>query len=263
MPHSSDAPSLLGWLLYRFFHTPRNALRNRNAEFLLYLLAGRRVLGGPFRGLRYVGSSPNTHIGDALLGTLELEIRPFIERLRAGLFDVFINVGAAEGYYAVGMAKFSRIPWIIAFEGDRLGRTLIRFMAQRNGVSDRIDVRGFCTPTLLADALISWRSPALLIDIEGAEEQVLDPTVNPHLSRSTIIVELHEMSRSMADLLRPRFSATHRIEEIWSRPRTFADLPANLGAAGPIFSPERLLRFADERRGRPMRWWLLTPRSKT
>ncbi len=259
MPRDPNTPSLPGWLLYRFVHTPRNALRTRNADFLLYLLAGRRVLGGPFRGLRYVGTSPNTHIGDALLGTLELEIRPFLTRLLTGSFDAFVNVGAAEGYYAVGMARFSRTRRVIAFEGERLGRNLVRFMARRNGVASRVDVRGFCTPGLLAETLAPFRAPALLVDIEGGEEQVLDPAINPHLLRATMIVELHEMNRPMADLLRPRFAGTHHIEEVWSRPRTAADLPDRLGPAGWVFSRERLVQFTDERRGRPMRWWLLTP----
>jgi hypothetical protein len=259
MPRAPDTPSLAGWLLYRFFHVPRNALLRRDPEFLLYLLAARRVLGGPFRGLRYVGSTPNTHIGDALLGTLELELHPFVERLRRGSFDVFVNAGAAEGYYAVGMARFSRIPRIIAFEGHPLGRQLIRFMARRNGVADKIDVRGFCTPQSLAEAIAPWHAPALLVDIEGGEEQVLELSVNPHLRRATMLVELHEMTQPMADILGRRFAATHRIEEVWSRPRVAADLPSLTGLAAWAFSPARLLRLADERRSGQMRWWFMTP----
>lgn len=260
MPRNPDDPSRLGWLLYRFFHAPLNALRQRNGDFLLYLLAGRRVRSGPFAGLRYVGSSPNPHIGSALLGTLELEIRPMLDRLLAQEHDVFVNIGAAEGYYAVGFAKFGRAPRVIAYEGDRFGRILTRFMARRNGVADRLDMRGYCDPAGLAGALAPFARPALLVDIEGFEAAVLDPAVNPHLARSTMIVELHEHELPMAELLRPRFAATHAVEETWSRPRTSADLPPRLGLAGIFFSPERLLAFTDERRGRAMRWWLLTPR---
>jgi hypothetical protein len=261
MPRNPDDPSPLGWLAYRFFHAPRTAWRKRQPDFLLYLLVGRRVCSGPFAGLRYVGSSPNEHIGDALLGTLEKEIHPFVQRLLREEFDVFVNIGAAEGYYAIGFAVFGRVPRVIAYEGDRFGRVLTRFMARRNGVAEKLEMRGYCEAADLVDTLAPFRRPALLVDIEGFEAKVLDPAINPHLARATMIVELHEMQLPMADLLRPRFAATHTIEEVWGQPRTAADLPAHMGAARLWFSRERLVKCMDERRGQAMRWWLLTPRT--
>jgi hypothetical protein len=135
-------------------------------------------------------------------------------------------------------------------------------MARRNGIPDKIDVRGYCESTSLAEAMAPFREPALLVDIEGYEAKVLDPEVNPHLARATMIVELHETELPMADLLRTRFESTHSIEEVWSRPRTQDHLPSKIGASGLVFSRKQLLRLADERRGRPMRWWLLTPLPK-
>ena len=258
-PRNSDDPSPLGWLLYRFLHYPRGQLRKRNSDFWLYLLL-RRVRNGPFTGLRYVGESPSPQIGPFLLGLTEMEIWPFIHRLLAGEFDAFINVGAAEGYYAVGMARFSRIPRVISYEGDRLGRVLTRFMARKNGVAARLDVRGACDPELLDDTLAPIARPALLIDVEGYEEELADPTRVPALRRATMIIELHEHQRPMADILRPRFTATHDLEELWTRPRTLEDLPKNLWPATMFFPRTRLLELGTERRGMPMRWWLLTPK---
>ncbi len=260
MARNPDDPSFLGSLLYRFYHAPLGAWRTRNPDFLLFLLLGRRVCDGPFAGMRYVGTSPSPHISAALLGTTELEIRPFVARLLAQEFDVFVNVGAAEGYYANGFARFGRVPRVIAYEGNRLGRVLTRFMARRNGVAAKLDMRGLCDPAALREVMAAFARPLLLVDVEGYEAQLLDPALNPHLSRATMIVELHEHEVPMADLLRPRFAGTHVIEEIWSRPRTLADLPTRTRLAGWYFSRERLLAMADEGRGGPMRWWLLTPR---
>jgi hypothetical protein len=223
MPRNPDDPSLPGWLLYRFFHVPLAALRERKADFALYLLCGRRVRSGPFAGLRYVGTSPNPHIGPALLGTYELEIQPFMRRLLDGDFDVFVDIGAA--------------------------------------VAQKLEMRGFCDPAELAATLQPFRRPALLVDIEGYEAAVLDPGLNPHLARTTMLVELHEHEQPMAEILRARFAPTHAIEEVWTRPRTAEDLPARLGLARWFFPNVRLLQFADETRGREMRWWLLTPKS--
>ncbi len=260
MPRNPDDPSLPGWLAYRFFHTPLGAFRRRNADFFLYLLL-RTVRGGPFTGLRYVGTSPNPQIAPFLIGLNELEIWPFVRRLIAGGHDGFVNVGAAEGYYAAGMARFSPIPRIISYEGDRLGRILTRFMARKNGVADRVDVRGLCTPETLAASLAPFARPALLMDVEGYEEILADPATNPHLARTTLVIELHEHERPMGDILRPRFAATHTIDEIWTRPRTLADLPAALWPATLFYSRARLLLLGTEHRGHEMRWWLLTPRS--
>ncbi len=58
----------------------------------------------------------------------------------------------------------------------------------------------------------------------------------------------------MADLLRPRFAATHDIEEIWTCPRTPDDLPKKLWPATLFFSRERLLELGTEHRDGPMRW---------
>lgn len=254
-----DDPSPLGSLAYRFWHYPRRQLQQRNPDFWLYLLL-RRVRGGPFTGLRYIGESPNPHIGPFLLGLGEMEIWPFIRRLLAGDFDVFVNVGAAEGYYAVGMARFSCIPRVISYEGSRLGRILTRFMARRNGVAARLDARGLCDPVLLADALAPFARPALLIDVEGYEEELADPGRVPALRHATMIIELHEQRRPMADILRSRFAATHEIEEVWTRPRMLDDLPRNLWPATLFFRRTRLLELGTEERYGPMRWWLLTPK---
>lgn len=259
MPRHPDDPSLPGWLAFRFVHTPRNQLRRRNRDFLLYLLL-RHVRGGPFTGLRYVGDSPNPQIAPFLLGLNEMEIWPFVERLCQGGHDVFVDIGAAEGYYVAGMARFSRIPKIISYEGDRFGRILTRFMARKNGVADRVDVRGLCSPERLTAALGPFARPALLMDVEGYEEILADPVANPHLARTTMIIELHEHGKPMADILRPRFATTHGIEEIWTRPRTLSDLPRMLWPASLFFSRERLLELGTEHRTGPMRWWLLTPK---
>ncbi|HEX2852752.1 MAG TPA: hypothetical protein VHO24_05895 [Opitutaceae bacterium] len=259
MPRNPDDPSLLGWLAFRFVHTPRSQLQRRNWDFLIYLLL-RRVRGGPFTGLRYVGDSPNPQIAPFLLGLNEMEIWPFVERVQRGGHDVFIDIGAAEGYYVAGMARFSPIPKIISYEGDRFGRILTRYMCRKNNVAGRVDVRGLCSPAELETALAPYSRPALLMDVEGYEEVLADPAQVPALVRTTMIIELHEDQKPLGDILRPRFARTHQVEEVWTRPRTPADLPASLWPASLFFSRERLLAIGTEHRGGPMRWWLLTPK---
>src|SRR5438105_426555 len=64
------------------------------------------VLDGPFRGLRYPSAS-SLHSGllPKLLGTYEAELHGPIEHLlKSRTYGAVVDVGAAEGYYAVGFA---------------------------------------------------------------------------------------------------------------------------------------------------------------
>lgn len=67
-------------------------------------MLGLTVRRGPFAGLRYpshdaVGSS----LWPKLLGSYEAELAPTFEALCATPYRTVVDVGAAEGYYAVGL----------------------------------------------------------------------------------------------------------------------------------------------------------------
>jgi hypothetical protein len=197
-----------------------------------------------------------------LLGTYERELRPQVEALIAMAPSLIVNIGAGEGYYAVGLAR--RLPGtrILAFEADRRGRELTSRVAALNGVAARVEVRGLCTRDDLAAALGSTRSAAVVIDAEGAEEGLLDPALVPALLHTVILVEVHDfISARVGDILLRRFSPTHHHEEIRSQPRTARDLPGFTRAAA--FSPWRsqAVRAMDEQRPVPMRWFWFTPRA--
>ncbi len=89
-----------------------------------------------------------------------------------------VDIGAAEGYYAVGLAR--RLPRcrIVAFDIDPIARKMCRRLAKLNGVRDRVEVRGECDTTYL------WTLPPhsfVLSDCEGAEKTLLDPDRAPAL----------------------------------------------------------------------------------
>lgn len=84
-----------------------------------------RVFWGPFTGMIYVGSSVGSEYCPKLLGTYESELHLIIEELCQKLFNTIINVGAAEGYYAIGMAICNPQSRVIAFETTLNGQKLI------------------------------------------------------------------------------------------------------------------------------------------
>ena len=97
---------------------------------------GRTVYLGPFAGMKYVNSTSEGPYYPRLLGTYELELGPTIEELCQKSFDTIMAVGAAEGYYAVGLAIRNPQSRVIAFELNVKGQNLMRQMAKMNNIEN-------------------------------------------------------------------------------------------------------------------------------
>lgn len=222
---------------------------------LFHRIFRNRVLAGPFRGLNYIPSSIGSVHLAKLVGTYECELDAQIERLIARQPDVVINIGAAEGYYAVGLA--CRLPpaRIIAFETETRGQALVQQLAERNGVASRIQINGTAAAENLIACLHDASRPCVVIDAEGAEDFLLDPSSIPALARCDVLVEVHDFVAPIGDRLWARFAATHRREEIWSHPRQASDLTGwrRLLALPPW--RQRVLKAIDEGRPERMRWF--------
>jgi hypothetical protein len=98
---------------------------------------------------------------------------------------------------------------VIGFELNAYERGLSRRIAEANGV--RIETRGAVDLHEL-NALPAGRL-LLLSDVEGLEEDLLDPVAVPNLKEATMIVEVHEQDRpDVVETLTRRFQDTHQIE---------------------------------------------------
>jgi hypothetical protein len=188
-----------------------------------------RVAQGPFRGMHYVSLSFGSAFLPKLMGTYERELIPAVETIcRAGC-DRIIDIGTAEGYYAVGMAIRNPAARLIGFESSAAARSLLRGLARRNGVSGRITLQGRCTYETLQAALEGAARPAVICDCEGAEDELLRPELVPPLRGALILVETHEWKfAGLARRVGERFAPTHKIEVIDSCARSREDLPAGL-----------------------------------
>lgn len=218
----------------------------------------KAILHGPFAGMAYDARSYCSAILPKFLGTYELEITPAIEAIVAADCDRIVDVGAAEGYYAVGLALRVPAARLVAFEMYPPARALLQRLARRNGVLDRLHVRGECNPEALADALDGAGRPAVVCDCEGAEDLLLDPERVPALRRAVVLVESHEgMVAGVNDRLRARFGPSHEVTLIPSRPRTPDDLPD-----GVALDPDDARAAMDEQRDWA-EWFLMTPKERT
>ncbi|KRE37612.1 hypothetical protein ASG73_08095 [Janibacter sp. Soil728] len=201
---------------------------------------------GPFRGMKYVEAYGD--LGAKVLGSYEEELHETVEQLVAANYDVIINVGAAEGYYAVGFALRCPQAKVIAYETSPAGRELCASMAQLNAVP--VEVRGTFTTGDLAD--VPDGRTLVLMDIEGGELALLDPDVAPSLSLVDHVVELHDfVDPSIKETILARFRDTHDARLVATTPRREADYPE---------LTSRTARVLDEHRPCPMEWAILTRR---
>jgi hypothetical protein len=224
---------------------------------------GRAVASGPFRGMKYVASGVGSVYYPKLLGVYERELHPVVAAIGRLRPDRIIDVGAAEGYYAVGLARCNPQAAVVAFEETPDGQRLVREMAALNGVADRVRVLGRCEPGDLRAELAGARRPVVVCDVEGYETTLLDPAAVPALATTWVLVELHEfVTAGVGELLRGRFQDTHRVAEIAQTDRTRADFPYLRWLARLL--PHAYATFAvNEFRPARMSWLWLEPVAAT
>lgn len=222
---------------------------------------GGRVRMGPFAGMRYVDTSVGSCFIPKLLGIYERELAPKVEIICRSGSDLIVDVGAAEGYYAVGLALRNPRARVVAFEMEEPGRRAIGEMARLNQVADRLLVRGRCEPRDLAAALAGSSRPVIVCDAEGYEEELLDPHDVTALRSAVILVETHEFVRcGITRELQGRFAPSHDVELIWQEPRRRADFPWR--ALGTRLLPRAYLDWAvSEWRPERMCWLWMVPKA--
>ncbi|WP_337186218.1 methyltransferase domain-containing protein [Phenylobacterium sp.] len=171
---------------------------------------GPRIWGGPFAGMDYVRNATEGALIPRLLGTYESELHPHLEAFAAEGLECVIDVGCAEGYYAVGLARMMPQVEVHAFDIDPKARTACAELAQRNGVADRVRIGGEFSPD--GFEAFAGRRVLVMVDAEGAEVDILQPDLSPALRGMSIIVETHDLYRRNAlATMMARFSPSHDI----------------------------------------------------
>jgi hypothetical protein len=213
---------------------------------------GNRVIEGPFKGLILTQLAQLTHIGPYLLGTYEMELTPWWNRLLEWEFDQIVDVGANFGYYAVGLAlRFPRTP-VFAFDTDWWARRALMQMTAANHAAN-VSVRGFCSRSWLAAHL---HHHALIVsDCEGGEERLFCEKAIPAFATATFVIELHEaLVPGVTAKCRSAFARTHAVHVINSRTET------PVGVRSTFLTADEMRRVAHEIRA-PQQWLVATPSS--
>lgn len=178
--------------------------------------SGSKVLSGPFKGMDYPVRASEGSRSARLIGAYEASLAPVIEDIVTKGYKLVVDVGSAEGYYAVGLARRLRSARVLARDADPKAQALCAALAAANGVADRVEIGGLMGH---ADFDICANQKTLVVcDIEGAEGELLDPVRAPGLRSADILVEAHDCMRpGLSHLIAERFKATHHIRLIGRR----------------------------------------------
>jgi hypothetical protein len=202
-------------------------LYRRRLSGKVFAQFGGVVQYGPLAGMRWLDNPlwGRSEQGVMLLGLYEQEVIQNLMDAPAH-FRVLVDVGAADGYYAVGLLHSGRVDRSVALETVTEGRAAIARLAAENGVADKITILGAASDRfvdVLREKKINSLETMFLFDIEGAEFKILTEEVFAFLKDSLIIVETHAHIYADAEgemkLLIQKASMTHRTTNWYSGAR--------------------------------------------
>jgi hypothetical protein len=178
-----------------------------------------RSVAWPIRGLTQVDL-----FSAKVIGSYECEVHDAVEDLVETSPKVVLNIGSAEGFYAVGMALPVQEAMVVAYDTDRERLSRLQAIAELNGVIDRIEI--VSRPAHHDDLQQHWGpDTAVVCDCDGAEVELLDPVAAPTLRETAMLIEAHDLlRRGISEVLTSRFERSHATR-VPTRPRFVDDYP--------------------------------------
>ena len=254
------------WTIVRIFLStlkqPNEIQRAKNKVLNKIILEhGYQVAYGAFKGMKLSKNiywSKNdliTHI----LGVYEKHVlKKIIEFSKKGNYP-FIDIGASDGYFAIGMAFSKTFKKIYAFEIDERGRKSLNRNIGNNLCKDKVVVDIEANFETLKEIVDKNKSAVILIDIEGSEFDLLDNKLLRLLSNCYIVCELH-----------PALSANglEKQNMLINNAKAFFDVsiiqresycPNKFSELNEFTDEERLIAFGEGRENN-MNWLILEPK---
>jgi hypothetical protein len=179
---------------------------------------GDVVLDGSFEGMKYCKDACVSFPPSKRMGNYECELSEVVEHIVSSNYDRIVDVGSAEGYYAVGLLTKTKSTLMFAYETTPGDRDWLLQNSQLNGVSDRLSIGEFCTPEVLR-GVIQART-FVFSDCEGYEDVLFDLDRCPTLASTDMLIECHDDTvQGITEKLQTMFAGTHNIVRIMPQPR--------------------------------------------
>ena len=216
------------------------------------------VVTGPFRGMKYpslraVGSA----LLPKLLGSYESELHSALELMLARNYSTIVDIGCAEGYYAVGLALRLPAAEVFAFDTDARGREACAEMAMLNSVDVRVHIGSLCDANVLRSLPLGSRA-LIVVDCEGYEKALFSSGLLDVLVKHDLIIEVHDfIDITISYHLKGIFGRTHHVQSIKSKDDIEKAHSYRYEQLEKYDPNERLLILA-ERRPAIMEWLIAT-----
>ena len=180
------------------------------------------ILNGPFAGMKYIAKSNGSALLPKLIGSYEEPIHAWInEIVNLSNYGAIIDVGCAEGYYAIGLAvKLSNVK-IYAYDIDRVALDNAKKLASINNVSDQIVFKSNFNIGEMRNILSEHKNNRKLVfmDVEGEEINLLNPLLLPDILEFDIIVELHDcFVKGITERVSQFLGKTHILSIVYDYP---------------------------------------------
>lgn len=215
---------------------------------------GVKVYAGLFEGMEYVDKAAEGCLVPRLLGCYESELHDDFRHFAQSGIDTIIDIGCAEGYYAVGLARMMPEVTVHAFDIEEKARAACVELATRNGVQDRVIVKGEFAGEMFEQFVDG--NALVIIDAEGFEDDLMKPELYPALKHLNIIMETHPgFKPGVVQRMLERFSPSHEIAIREQGPKTMP-LPDWLRALAHL---DQLIAVW-EYRAHPTPWLVMKPR---
>jgi hypothetical protein len=245
------------------------AYRNRKKELLeinpenfpyLTLFTNKEVSHGPFQGMKYPSlSSVGSALYPKLMGCYEKELHGVIYSLLLKNYTEIIDIGCAEGYYAIGLGLKLVNAKVYAYDTDETARNLCYQMAKLNSIENRMVIKETCTAGELGKFKFSGKA-LIICDCEGYERYLFNEANIKNLTNCDLLIETHDfidlnISENMVNL----FNKTHNIQIVKSiddieKAKTYAYEETN------SLSLNEKITIYREWRPAIMEWLICTPK---
>lgn len=205
-----------------YFQNQRSAVikdvsYKKASDQITKLLGEPVVKNGPFKGMKYPAfESHGSTTFPKIIGSYECELHPLLEQICTKKYATILDIGSAEGYYAIGLAlRFKDVP-VYAFDVNEIANQACREMAALNGVAEQVKIESWCSPETLAN--FDFKGKGLIIcDCEGFEKKLFNEQNLQNLVNCDLLIETHDFTDIyISDYLKDLFSKTHHISTIYS-----------------------------------------------
>ena len=214
--YAYDRHGLIGFVNVLFSKIGiRYRLENNITKLIAYhskriqKITSETIIGGYYKGTKLKLNKAWSRLdgGSKYLGIYELEVQQQIALIQKNnkiKKKYLVNLGAGDGFHALGLLKKKYFNHAILFEKDLTASKLILINAKRNNLTKKITLFNEAKINFLNWFQLKFKLERclFLIDIEGDEFKLLNQANLKTLRKSILIIEIHDFYQNPMVLIK-------------------------------------------------------------